>query len=65
MTPHISGTSLDAQHRYASGVAEVLWEFYKGEKDWLECYNVVRAGKPAGVGAASYTEEALDPVAQK
>merc|ERR1719408_668953 len=30
MTPHISGTSLSAQHRYASGVHEILQCHFDG-----------------------------------
>lgn len=32
MTPHISGTSLDAQSRYASGVKDILENFFNGSK---------------------------------
>lgn len=32
MTPHVSGTSLDAQARYAAGVKEILDNFFNGKE---------------------------------
>jgi formate dehydrogenase len=32
MTPHYSGTTLDAQRRYAEGTQEILKRFFNGEK---------------------------------
>jgi len=32
MTPHISGTSLDAQHRYATGAHDIIKRYLAGEK---------------------------------
>lgn len=55
MTPHISGTSLSAQTRYASGVREIL-ENYFDKKSIRSEYLVVKDGKLAGVGAHSYSE---------
>jgi len=55
MTPHISGTSLSAQTRYAAGVREVL-ECYYDKKPLRNEYQVVTNGKLAGVGAYSYSE---------
>jgi formate dehydrogenase len=55
MTPHISGTSLPAQARYAAGVREVL-ENYFDKKEIRKEYQVVTGGKLAGVGAHSYSE---------
>ena len=55
MTPHISGTSLSAQARYAAGVRETLECFFDNKPirdDYLICQN----GHLAGVGAHSYTE---------
>lgn len=54
MTPHISGTSLSAQARYAAGVREVLECYFEGRPIRNE-YLVVQSGKLAGVGAHSYT----------
>lgn len=34
MTPHISGTSLDAQIRYANGVKNILESYFTGKKDY-------------------------------
>jgi formate dehydrogenase len=31
MTPHISGTTIDAQLRYAAGVKEMLEQFFTGQ----------------------------------
>ncbi|MGZ4954589.1 MAG: NAD-dependent formate dehydrogenase [Methylobacter sp.] len=55
MTPHISGTSLSAQARYAAGVREVLECWFEGRPIRNE-YLIVDAGKLAGVGAHSYSE---------
>lgn len=54
MTPHIAGTSLSAQARYAAGVREVLECWFEG-RPIRDQYLVVHAGKLAGVGARSYT----------
>ena len=50
MTPHISGTSLSAQTRYAAGVREIL-ECYFANKPIRNEYLVVQDSKLAGVGA--------------
>ena len=55
MTPHISGTSLSAQTRYAAGTREILECFFEGRPIRDE-YLVVQGGKLAGVGAHSYSE---------
>jgi formate dehydrogenase len=55
MTPHISGTSLSAQTRYAAGVREILECYFDGRPIRNE-YLVVQNGKLAGVGAHSYSE---------
>eukprot|EP00039_Didymoeca_costata_P027573 m.18686 g.18686 ORF g.18686 m.18686 type:complete len:431 (-) comp6381_c0_seq2:717-2009(-) len=54
MTPHISGTSLSAQHRYAAGVRETLECFFEGSPIRDE-YLIVQGGQLAGVGAHSYS----------
>ena len=54
MTPHISGTSLSAQARYAAGVREIL-ECYFDKRPIRDEYLIVEGGKLAGVGAHSYT----------
>ena len=54
MTPHISGSSLSAQTRYAAGTREIL-ESYFANKPIRTEYLVVDKGKLAGVGAHSYT----------
>jgi formate dehydrogenase len=54
MTPHISGTSLSAQTRYAAGTREILECFFAG-KPIRDEYLIVEGGKLAGVGAHSYT----------
>lgn len=53
MTPHISGTSLSAQHRYTSGVIEILECFLDG-KPIRDEYLIVHGGNLAGTGARSY-----------
>ncbi len=55
MTPHISGTSLSAQTRYAAGVREVL-ECFFDNKSIRQEYLVAQNGKLAGVGAHSYSD---------
>lgn len=35
MTPHVSGTSLDAQARYANGVKNILESYFSGKHDYL------------------------------
>ena len=54
MTPHISGTSLSAQARYAAGTREILECFFDGRPIRDE-YLIVKGGKLAGVGAHSYS----------
>jgi len=54
MTPHISGTSLSAQTRYAAGVREIL-ECYFAGSPLRDTYQIVTGGKLAGVGAHSYS----------
>jgi formate dehydrogenase len=53
MTPHISGTSLSAQARYAAGTLEIL-ESYFGGTPIREEYLIVNGGLLAGTGARSY-----------
>ena len=55
MTPHISGTSLSAQARYAAGVREIL-ECWFESRPIRDEYLIVDGGKLAGVGARSYSE---------
>lgn len=55
MTPHISGSSLSAQARYAAGTREILECYFEGRPIRDE-YLVVQGGGLAGVGAASYTQ---------
>jgi formate dehydrogenase len=54
MTPHISGTSLSAQTRYAAGTREIL-ECYFEDRPIRDEYLIVDAGQLAGAGAHSYT----------
>ena len=53
MTPHMSGTSLSAQARYAAGTLEILQSFYEGTPIRDE-YLIVDGGMLAGTGAKSY-----------
>jgi formate dehydrogenase len=55
MTPHISGTSLSAQARYAAGVREIL-ECWFDDRPIREEYLIVQGGALAGAGAHSYSE---------
>jgi formate dehydrogenase len=54
MTPHVSGTSLSAQARYAAGVREILECWFEGRRIRDE-YLIVADGKLAGTGAHSYS----------
>lgn len=54
MTPHVSGTSLSAQARYAAGTREILECFFAGSPIREE-YLIVDGGALAGTGAQSYT----------
>jgi formate dehydrogenase len=54
MTPHISGSSLSAQARYAAGTREILECYFAGSPIRQE-YLIVDKGKLAGVGAHSYS----------
>jgi formate dehydrogenase len=54
MTPHISGSSLSAQARYAAGTREILECWFEGRAIRNE-YLIVDGGKLAGAGAHSYS----------
>jgi formate dehydrogenase len=54
MTPHISGTTLSAQARYAAGTREILECWLEG-RPIREKYLIVAGGKLAGAGAHSYS----------
>ncbi len=54
MTPHISGSSLSAQARYAAGVREILECWFEG-RPIREEYLIVDGGRLAGAGAHSYS----------
>jgi formate dehydrogenase len=54
MTPHMSGTVVSAQARYAAGTREIpecCWEGRPMRQEYL----IVDGGKLAGTGAKSYT----------
>ena len=55
MTPHISGTTLSAQARYAAGTREILECFLEGRSIRDE-YLIVEGGQLAGAGAHSYSQ---------
>jgi formate dehydrogenase len=57
MTPHISGTTLSAQARYAAGTREIL-ECHFENRPVREEYLIVADGALAGAGAHSYTAAA-------
>ena len=54
MTPHIAGTSLSAQARYAAGAREILECWFEGRPIRDE-YLIVNRGKLVGTGAYSYS----------
>jgi len=55
MTPHISGSSLPAQARYAAGTREILECFFEGRPIRDE-YLIVQGGALVGSGARSYSQ---------
>jgi formate dehydrogenase len=57
MTPHVSGSSLSAQARYAAGTREILECWFDG-KPIRDEYLIVQGGQLAGTGAHSYTAAA-------
>lgn len=61
MTPHISGSTLSAQARYAAGTREILECYFSG-KPIRDEYLIVDGGALAGVGARSYTARATSEV---
>ncbi len=54
MTPHVSGTSLSAQARYAAGAREIL-ECWLDGRPIRDKYLIADGGKLAGTGAHSYS----------
>jgi formate dehydrogenase len=54
MTPHVSGSSLSAQARYAAGTREILECWFDG-RPIREEYLIVDRGSLAGAGAHSYS----------
>jgi formate dehydrogenase len=54
MTPHISGTTLSAQARYAAGVREILEDFF-AHRPIRDEYLIAEDGRLAGVGSKAYT----------
>ncbi|MFF0063179.1 NAD-dependent formate dehydrogenase [Streptomyces sp. NPDC005279] len=54
MTPHVAGSTLSAQARYAAGVREILESWLDGRPIRPE-YLIVDGGGLAGTGARSYT----------
>ena len=54
MTPHVSGSTLSAQARYAAGTREIL-ECWLGQQPIREEYLIVDGGNLAGAGAHSYS----------
>ena len=55
MTPHVSGSTLSAQTRYAAGTREILECWFAGTPIRDE-YLIVDSGHLAGAGAHSYSE---------
>jgi len=55
MTPHVSGTTLSAQARYAAGVREIL-ECHFEKRPIRNEYLIVQNGQLAGAGAHAYSK---------
>lgn len=54
MTPHVAGSTLSAQARYAAGVREIL-ECWFDNRPIRQEYLIVEGGRLTGTGARSYT----------
>jgi formate dehydrogenase len=54
MTPHVSGSSLSAQARYAAGTREILESYFDGNPI-RDGYLIVDGSDLAGAGAHSYS----------
>jgi len=54
MTPHVSGSSLSAQARYAAGTREIL-ECWFEKRPIREEYLIVDGRQTPGAGAHSYS----------
>jgi len=54
ITPHISGSTLPAQARYAAGTRETL-ECWFGGRQIRDAYSIVHSGKLAGATAHAYS----------
>ena len=52
MVPHMSGTTLDAQARYAAGVKDILSRFFAGKDQ--EPANVIVSGGDYATKACEY-----------
>jgi formate dehydrogenase len=44
MVPHMSGTSLDAQARYAKGTKDILESYFSGREDYKPADLIVHKG---------------------
>ncbi len=44
MVPHVSGTSLDAQKRYAAGTKSILESYFSGKHDYRREDLIVHQG---------------------
>ncbi len=47
MVPHMSGTSLDAQKRYAEGTKNILESYFSGRHDYRPQDLIVQGGEYA------------------
>jgi len=59
MTPHVSGTSLPSQAKYAAGTREIIESWLGGSPIRPE-YLIVEGGGYAGTGARSYASQPVD-----
>jgi len=47
MVPHMSGTSIDAQKRYAAGTKKILDSYFSGREDYNPADLIVHKGEYA------------------
>ena len=62
MTPHVSGTTLSAQARYAAGTREIL-ECWFEDRPIREEYLIVDSGKLAGTELERAAQELQESIA--
>jgi formate dehydrogenase len=58
MVPHMSGTSIDAQVRYAAGTKKILESYFSGKHDYQPADLIVKDGDYATKAYGQRSNEA-------